>query len=108
MKNKREKAEIFKDISFKWRDFRLQEITELNEARDYPTQDEAEKISEFIDFLDEFSWGLSGKARELYGKIEKFRAPYFEYAFGDKSPWRRNMNKKGAKRVEWDEKKAGA
>lgn len=102
MKNKN-KAEMFAGISFKWRDFRLQEINEA--ATKYPTQDEVERINEFINFLDDFSWGLNGKAKELYNKIDKFRAPYFDYAFGDKSPWSRDISKK-TKRVYWNKEKA--
>jgi hypothetical protein len=100
----KKKAKLYTDINSTWKDFRLQEINEATTK--HPTQDEVERINEFIDFLDSFSWGLSGKAKELFSKLEKHRAPYFNYAFGDKSPWKRDINKKGSKKVQWDNEKA--
>jgi len=77
---------------------------ELNEAKKYPSQDEAESMSDWYDAVNGISL-FGNEVRAEFDKADKIRIKLHLKIFGDKSPW--SLDRKGNKtKVVWDKHKA--
>ena len=83
-----------------------EELAKLNEAQKYPTQDEAEAMSDWYMAMNNVYIGAGGKkVRAAFEKADDIRIKLHTEIFGDKSPWA--LTRKGNKsEVVWHKHKA--
>jgi hypothetical protein len=71
-------------------------IRPLGEDRSYPSQDDAQYAADIYNVLNSISTGGAGQeARKANEKLWAIYKEYFDYACGDKSPWKFDRKGKG-------------
>ena len=77
----------------------------LNEAKKYPSQEEAHAVAEWFNAVNSIYFGAAPQVRKEFEKSDKIRIKLHSKIFGDKSPWA--LERKGNKaKVKWDKAKA--
>lgn len=77
----------------------------IGESRRYPSQAEAEALVEWINAIDNLSFGGSSIVRREFEKADKIRIVIWDRIFGDTSPWAVRKGRR-EREVYWDEQKA--
>jgi len=70
----------------------------INEGKNYPTQQDAEYLLDLVKKTEGLSiGGLSSSMKKLHQKVTTIHQKQWSVVFGDKSPWRIEINGKKEK-----------
>jgi hypothetical protein len=75
-------------------------------AAKYPTQEDAEFLADFRNFLNSVSTAGSSIASDIINKCYTMLQKDWDKTFGDKSPWSLKRGSNNKFKVAWDDKKA--
>lgn len=90
------------------REMIVEEFGKLNEAKNYPSQEDAEAMAEWFNLMNEhYSGAASNEVKSAINKAESIRIKLHKKIFNDKSPWA-IMSRRGKAEVVWDKDKAEA
>jgi len=80
----------------------------LIEGKKYPNQYSAETVADIANFLNS-KLSTSGADKEVIdgvAKMDKIKQQLWQFAFGDKSPWKAERGKNWQIKIKWDKYKA--
>lgn len=77
----------------------------LTEAR-YPPQYDAEFALELSNFMASISRGGLERGLQVIRNLEKIHMVFWDYCFGDDSPWAIRRGRGGKSEVYWDDEKS--